>query len=165
MGINLNNLKQQSIQSTNLNFVPVYSDLHLDLGISYTMHNQLYRKNERKDLILDYNAESIQNSLYNIFDTLPGQKILNPSFGLDLRQFLFEPVNEFIANNIGETILVNLKIYEPRITVTNINVYPNNESQQYEITISYTIPKFKDDTNQEFYIFKHNLNGNLGVNI
>jgi phage baseplate assembly protein W len=122
----------------------IYSDLHLDLKTQYTVQNQLYHSLNRKDLVLDYNEEAIKNSLKTLFTTLPGQKILNPEYGLNLEQFLFYPVNEFYARNIGETILVSIRLYEPRINVTNVNVYPNEDEMMYEINIYYEIPKFSE---------------------
>ena len=69
MSIKLNRLKATTIDKTDVDITPVYSDLHLDLKFDYTIRNQLYSKAERKDLMLDYNAESIRNSLSNIFST------------------------------------------------------------------------------------------------
>lgn len=157
MAIRLNNLKQDTIEKTDINFIPVYSDLHLDLKLNYTTHNQLYKQLERKDLVVNYNAEAIQNSLYNIFNTMPGQKLLNPDFGLNLKQFLFSPLDNFTATNIAETILVNLRLYEPRINVTNINVYPDKDEYQYIIDIYYNIPDFDDN---KTFNFHYNLNEN-----
>lgn len=153
MAIRLNGLRQSVIEDTDVTFTPVYSDLHLDLKTFSTSYNQLYRKMEKKDLVLDYNAEAIKNSLYNIFNTLPGQKLLEPEFGLDIRQFLFYPVDEYYAQFIGETILVNLRLWEPRITVTNVNVYPDEENQQYIVDVYYNIPLFGDENDNKTFKF------------
>lgn len=145
--IKLNNIRNNSIQqeaSLANNIDIVYSDLKLDLKTEYTKHNQIYKKLEQKDLVLSFNEEAIQNSLSNLFNTVPGQKILIPEYGLDLKQFLFQPLNEFYAQSIGETILASIRLYENRISVTNINVYPDVDNLTYEINIYYTIPKFSN---------------------
>ena len=40
-----------------------------------------------QDLKIDYDEKAIYNSIRNIFNTKKGQKILNPTFGLDLEQY------------------------------------------------------------------------------
>lgn len=155
--IRLNNIKKNNEQldvSFKKNVDIIYSDLHLDLKTQFTIQNQLYHSLNRKDLVLDYNEEVIKNSLKTLFSTLPGQKILNPTYGLNLAQFLFYPINKFYAENIGKTILAGLRLYEPRITVTNVNVYPNIEEMLYEINISYNISLFPDtDVSKSFNFF------------
>ena len=152
--IKLNNIKKIDNElnvSFKKNVDIVYSDLHLDLKTEYTTQNQLYHTLNHKDLVLDYNEEAIKNSLNTLFTTLPGQKLLNPEYGLNLAQFLFYPINNNYAENIGKTIYAGIKLYEPRITVSNINVYANIDDMSYEINITYTIPLFNDtNTNKKF---------------
>ena len=150
MSINLNILQQPKVRLPETNFDPVFTDLHLDLKVEYTLHDELHRKPERKDIVLDYDLGAIKNSLSNIFSTLPGQKLLNPMFGCDFRRFLFEPISEARASLIGRTILYAINNYEPRISVTNINVYPDEENNQYIIDISYNIPNVIDKTHSTF---------------
>lgn len=93
----------------------VFSDLKLDLTISYTRSNDAAAIKEKKDAELDYDLQAIRNSIQNIFLTSPGEKILNPQFGSDLRDFLFMPVNETTARMISDRIAFNIKVWEPRV--------------------------------------------------
>jgi phage baseplate assembly protein W len=114
----------------------IFSDLHLDLvtvknpGVGLTPV-------ESKDIKSDVNLDAIKNSLYNIFSTMPGQKILSPSFGSNLNQYLFEPIDVVRAHLIGNDVLAAISKFEPRIQVINIEVYPYIDQQMYQIKLVY----------------------------
>jgi phage baseplate assembly protein W len=106
-----------------------YSDLQLDFTDPIT-----------KDLASDYDEAAVKNSIFSLFNTVPGQNLLNPRYGLNLVQYLFEPVSETNANFIGNTIVNHLNVYEPRIRVTSLDVLVNEDEQTYNITLSIEIP-------------------------
>lgn len=116
-----------------------YTDLLLDLELDYTQNNEFLRRKEIKDLKIDYDYAAVRNSIFNLFTTIPGQKILNPFFGLDLQRYLFLPVTENNAYDIGNIILKGISTFEPRVRVQNINVAPNEVNQQYVITLILSI--------------------------
>lgn len=116
-----------------------YTDLKLDLELDYTQNNEFLKRKEIKDLKIDYDYSAVKNSIFNIFTTIPGQRLLNPAFGLNLPRYLFYPVSESIAYSIGNEILAGLTQYEPRIGVQRINVAADEENQQYIITLSVII--------------------------
>ena len=66
-----------------------YTDLKLDLEFDYTQNNELLKNREIKDLVVDYDYAAIRNSIFNIITTIPGQRILNPVFGINLQKYLF----------------------------------------------------------------------------
>jgi len=107
----------------------LYSDLHLDIS------NPVVR-----DFEADYNETAIKTSIITLFNTLPGQNLLNPDYGLNLMQFLFLPASNTVGRSIGERILKNITIYEPRVKVQNIDVQVNPDEQMYTITLSMLMP-------------------------
>jgi phage baseplate assembly protein W len=117
-----------------------YIDLEVDLEIDYTKTNALYNIKEQKDIVADYDIKAIKNSIFNIFTTMPGQKILNPIFGLNLLQFLFTGITTANARILGDTILQGLTRFEPRITVDNVNITTNIDDQQYTIDLIISVP-------------------------
>lgn len=117
-----------------------YTDLELDLVIDYTKNNSLYNISEQKDIRADYDIDAIKNSLYNIFTTMPGQKILNPTFGLNILYFLFTGISELNGRRLGETILKGITKFEPRVKVEYINVMTDIENQQYTIDMIISVP-------------------------
>jgi phage baseplate assembly protein W len=144
--IDLNNLirpKQQnnpSVQaSTVINVTnSVYTDLHLDLEISKSIGLGI-NVVQTNDIIVDHDIKAIENSIRNIFTTKKGQKILNPNFGCSLEQYLFTQITDANARAMGNDILNGITQYEPRISVSNINITPQPDQNLYYVQIYYTI--------------------------
>ena len=135
MSLNLNILKSQANSTKYTNIV--YRDLHLDIEKLYTNNDELHKINEITDIVTDVNSKTIKNSIYNILSTMPGQKILNPEFGLNLTQWLFTNLSETNASLIKFKITEQINKYEPRVTLTKVEVIPNYEEHQYDIAIHF----------------------------
>ncbi len=117
-----------------------YIDLEVDLKIDYTKTNPLNNVKEQKDIIANYDVDAVKNSIFNIFTTIPGQKLLNPIFGLNLLQFLFTGITSANAKLLGDTILRGIVKFEPRLSVDKINVAPDVENQQYIVGLVLSVP-------------------------
>ena len=133
MSLNLNILQTQ-IPNTNQHNI-VYRDLHLDIAKLYTNNDELHKLNEITDIVTDVDNNAICNSIYNILSTIPGQKILNPEFGLNLTQWLFTNLSETNASLIKFKISQQIGRYEPRVTLDKVEVVPDYENNQYNISI------------------------------
>lgn len=118
-----------------------YSDLRLDLQKKYLVKDNFKQLPEINDLVLDYDLNAIKNSIKNIFNTSPGEKILNPEFGLDLKKFLFSPMSDLVAMDIAGVIRSKLTFFEPRIYLNYVNVYPMYDTSEYNIEISFSLPQ------------------------
>tara|TARA_R100000008_G_C3495645_1_gene120986 strand:+ start:29 stop:511 length:483 start_codon:yes stop_codon:yes gene_type:complete len=124
-----------------------YADLRLDLDLnSHVPSTPVGISKNAVDFRLSYDENAIFNSIKNIFNTKKGQKILNPTFGLDLEMFLFDNISRENADLIGKTIYEELPINEPRITVESVNVIAKPDDNEYEITISIIIPSLGNKT-------------------
>ena len=138
--INLDDLKREQVQETYL-----YRDIQLDLVNNNIQPDAgLFRPVTTTDVAMSTDEAAIKNSLINIFSTMPGQKLLNPDFGLNLAQFLFQPVSQTMAFMIGNRIMEGLARYEPRVVVDNVNVYPDEDQASYEIDLTLKIPKLSN---------------------
>ena len=118
----------------------LYKDL--DLGdnmnrVSY--NNQLQTKEEIKDVQGIFDLEAIKNSIINIFLTAPGEKILSPEFGIDLKRFVFEPMTNLNNLELTNLIRYNLPEQEPRINLLDVKIIPDIDNQQYLINIIYDV--------------------------
>lgn len=118
----------------------LYKDLFLDIKNSYSYNAQLNRKEELKDIAGVYDIEVIKNSITNALLTSPGEKILNPEFGIDLRRFIFEPVDIFTTQEIRADIEENLPNFEPRIELEKVDVEALEDQQQYNIQLQINVP-------------------------
>lgn len=140
MNINIKSLKSSNLEKKSIDDGYLYKDVFLDLQPDSSFNKQLNKKEYLKDIQASYDVEAIKTSIGNIFLTTPGQKILNPRFGLDLRRYLFEPVSFFNAETIKFRIQSELPKMEPRIKIENVQVFTNEDSQEYEIDLQINIP-------------------------
>ncbi len=137
------NLDILSNVNSNRNNANVYTDVALDFALDSTYSNELYKQQQILDLQADNNLGAIYNSITNIITTTPGQKPLNPVFGISFGQILFSQITNERALSIGNAIYAGIQKFEPRVNIINVNVTPDPEANQYEITITVNIPRFE----------------------
>jgi len=66
--------------------------------------------------------QDIHESLLILFGTRPGERVLQPRFGLDLTPLLFEPLSTTLRTLLEDRIATALLIHEPRIRVIELVV-------------------------------------------
>ncbi|WP_445633106.1 IraD/Gp25-like domain-containing protein [Nostoc sp. DSM 114161] len=66
--------------------------------------------------------EDIFQSLEIILSTRPAERIMQPDFGCELSQFVFEEISQGLITGIKGTISDALLYHEPRIDVEEINI-------------------------------------------
>lgn len=160
MAIKLNIIKPTTEVEVALRSGYLYKDVGFDLVNSYTDNVELYKDNENKDLKPIYDANSVLNAIKNILTTSPGEKLLNPTFGVDLRDYLFETISETRAFFLGTDLYNGLTEQEPRINIERIDVIAVIDEQQYEIDLNISIPSLNINSislrgilNNDGYIF------------
>ena len=140
MNITLDSIKQpiNTIDSLERNYL--YKDLSLDIKKSVWYDRSINKKSTLNDVQALYDIDAVTNSLRSCFLTAPRQRILNPTYGIDLRRFLFTPISQnnafFMARDIERLLPSN----EPRVVVTNVTVTANEDEQQYEIFLQIDVP-------------------------
>lgn len=118
----------------------LYKDVLLDIEKGYTYNKQINSRVELNDIRAIYDLESVKNSIATCFLTSPGQKLLSPTYGIDLRRYLFESINQDTAFFIRRDIEENLPIFEPRVIVRDVIVIPDEDNNQYEIYLEIDVP-------------------------
>ena len=98
----------------------------------------------------NYDLGAIKNSIVNIFTTFPGDKLLNPEFGLNLNQFLFFPCNTDTAQLIGEEINKQIVKQEPRVNVRKVTVTAEVNNDQYRILLELEVPFINNNNSINF---------------
>ena len=138
--IKLTDISTSKLNEESLKKGYLYKDLFLDLETSVYYNKQLNKSSVLKDVQGLFDENAIRNSITNIFLTVPGEKILSPEFGLDLRRYLFEPISDFGSFAIKDDIKNRLPAMEPRVTVRNVVVIPNPDQNEYRINLQIDIP-------------------------
>ena len=138
--ITLNGVRRTAEETKAITQGHLYKDIKLDFETSRFLRDELYSNTQPRDLDDIQDARAVINSVKNILTTTPGQKLLNPRFGLDLRNYIFEPVSNVTSFFIVSDVYENLGRQEPRITLESVTVAGDADRSQYDITIVLSIP-------------------------
>ncbi|KVP47939.1 GPW/gp25 family protein [Burkholderia ubonensis] len=65
-------------------------------------------------------AEDVRQSLWILFNTQPGERIMRDGFGCDLNQFMFAGITNTLLSDIERQIENNVLRYEPRAQIIGI---------------------------------------------
>jgi hypothetical protein len=90
-------------------------------------------------------SEQIQQNFKNLLLTAPGERIMNPDFGVGLRHFLFEQKTTAIPS-IRQRIKEQVRKYLPFIEITSITFDRDQEesfsrdSLMLSLSVAYTVP-------------------------
>ena len=91
------------------------------------------------DLVSLSDTTAIARSIRNIVFTQPGEKFFNPDFGSRISESLFENVDEVSALAIEDEIKSSIINFEPRVNLSFVNVKPNPDDNEMNVTIEYEI--------------------------
>ena len=104
-----------------------------DISLSFSPHPVT------KDLPILKNERAISRSVRNIVQTIPTEKFFNPDFGSDVYKSLFDFVDFGTSNIIQDQIKTSIKNFEPRVDNVRVEVDPQPDLNQFEVTIIYDI--------------------------
>ena len=79
--------------------------------------------------------EQSKANLRNLLLTTPGERVFQPNFGCDLRDLLFEQINNETLDGVDNSIRIALDTWLPYVNINDL-VIVQNESNPNEITIS-----------------------------
>lgn len=137
--INLQSLQNQQVEEY------TYKDLHLDIKENKSISDfGLHRQSNTTDIEESRDVAAIKNSINNIFNTTPGEKLLNPAFGSNLERYLFEPITRDTAESIGDSIKYSIGKFEPRVKIVKIDIVGQRALSQYTITLILQIPSLNN---------------------
>ena len=104
-----------------------------DISLSFDPHPVT------KDLPILKNERAIARSVRNIVETIPTEKFFNPDFGSDVYKSLFDFVDSGTAGIIEDQIKTSVTNFEPRVDNVRVEVDPQPDLNQFEVTIIYDI--------------------------
>lgn len=123
-----------------------YIDISMESKFIKNKSNFTYNKDYNEEF--DYNVDksvdiaAISNSLHNIFSWIPGERILLPTFGSTLYNYIYSGMVHDNINEIKTEIRKLISIWERRISVVSVEDISdtiNNEENTVLINITYTI--------------------------
>ncbi len=109
------------------------------------------------EMVSDY--KDIEQSLNILLSTSLGERVMQPDYGCNLTDYVFESLNSTLIGIIKHHVENAILYYEPRIVAENVDVTAVDSFDliegKFTITVEYSIPQ----TNSRFnYVYDYYLN-------
>lgn len=99
--------------------------------------------------------QDIQQSLHLLLSTSLGERIMHPSYGCNLKDYLFEPIDASLDAFLKDLIKTAILYFEPRIHLDKVELNGENLEGQIIISLDYRIRS----TNSRYnYVLPYYLN-------
>ena len=90
-------------------------------------------------------ADQTKSNLINYFLTNKGERILNPTYGGDLRSLLFEQITEETLSVLQQRISTDLENRFPIIEIKTLDITPQPNLNIVNIILTYNVLNLKDE--------------------
>lgn len=105
------------------------------------------------EVVTEY--ESINQNLFLMILTPIGSKWRSPRVGTNVVRYLFDPMDKATSDKIKIDIRsVFIRNKEPRVTIQNVDVVADQDTQSYIVTITYVAVQIGDSP----YVLRFALN-------
>ena len=86
------------------------------------------------------NEEDIKESLIILLSTRIGERVMNPDYGCNLDDLLFNPLNLTLKTYVADLVKTAILYFEPRIDLQKVEITPNDDLEgELLIELDYTI--------------------------
>jgi hypothetical protein len=131
------------------------------LGTGWSFPPTFNFDNGQVELVSD--LDDIRESLNILLSTSLGERVMQPDYGCNLDDYMFESLNNSLIGLIKHHVENAILFYEPRIIAENVDVTAADSAElnegKFTITVEYTIP----ETNSRYnYVFDYYLNEAAG---
>lgn len=90
--------------------------------------------------------ENTRQNLKNLLLTSPGERVMNPDFGVGLRNFLFENNLPVTRARLESRILEQVEKYMPFVEITDLQIIsPSENPNLIDIKLRYRIQNISSD--------------------
>lgn len=108
--------------------------------------------------------EDINQSLHILLSTSLGERVMQPDYGCNLRDYQFEPASNSLIGYLKDLVQRAILFYEPRIQVDRIDISPPESFELLEgvlrIAVDYTIAGTNSRFNYVYDFYLREADGN-----
>lgn len=100
-----------------------------------------YFADQRGTISLSREIERINQSLFLLFETPKGSRLMLPEYGSDLYKYKFEPNDAILQEQIRYSVVDDVSRWEPRINVLDVSFY--NDPHLVDNSVLYISVKYR----------------------
>lgn len=83
----------------------------------------------------------IKNDILQLLLTVPGERVMRPDFGVNLRNFVFEPMTQRSLFSLRTEIQHQIATQEPRVIVRDVELERDDDANKLAIRITASLRK------------------------
>jgi hypothetical protein len=107
----------------------VYSDFNVNFDVNPVTG----------DLLKVTGINSVTQSLMNLVQINYYEKPFHPEIGSNIRNLLFEQMDQITSNALSKEIQILIENFEPRVSINNVIVQTDYDNNGYNIEIDFNI--------------------------
>tara|TARA_B100000073_G_scaffold336400_1_gene331147 strand:+ start:95 stop:535 length:441 start_codon:yes stop_codon:yes gene_type:complete len=81
--------------------------------------------------------EAVKENIRNLILTRKGERVMNPTLGLNLDEFLFENITEDVIYLIKEDLHTTFKFWLPFVGMTDVDINSDDNSNVINIKVNF----------------------------
>lgn len=110
---------------------------------------------DKKTVLMTSDVVDIKKSLEILLSTRLGERIMQPTYGCNLEELMFKPLNLTVKTFVIDLIKTAILYHEPRIDVEKIDIDTTNElNGELLILVDYRIRTTNSRANLVFPFYK-----------
>ena len=107
-------------------------DVHIGLELPIGYSTTGYFKQTKTTL------QQAKYNIINLLQTIPGERLGQPSFGSELHNILFEPMNEDFSDILEDAVRTSIEKWLPYINIKRIKItMPNYDINRVNIAVDF----------------------------
>lgn len=83
--------------------------------------------------------DQIKSNVINLLLTNRGERIMNPNFGADIKDLLFEGMTDNLKSIIQDRVNTSFTTYIPQASINNVDIVFSEDTNTINITVNYTL--------------------------
>tara|TARA_R110002110_G_scaffold125296_4_gene303172 strand:+ start:2289 stop:2693 length:405 start_codon:yes stop_codon:yes gene_type:complete len=92
-------------------------------------------------------GQTVKQNLKMLVLTVPGERVMVPSFGVGLPRFLFEQINDDTFSDITQRLSEQINLFMPAVNLEEVNFVTSDEDRtlafnEVQVVIKYNILPF-----------------------
>tara|TARA_B100000029_G_scaffold496163_1_gene562106 strand:+ start:293 stop:742 length:450 start_codon:yes stop_codon:yes gene_type:complete len=104
--------------------------------------------------------EAVKNNIRNLLNTNQGERLMQPALGLNLKNILFEQIDDETILNVQDSILDIMKLWLPFVEVRDIQIETNNRGNEVRVNIIFNIVQDPNTLDSVTINFSSDINDN-----
>jgi phage baseplate assembly protein W len=111
--------------------------------------------------------EAVKNNIRNLLQTNPGERLMQPNLGVELRNVIFQQIDESTLIAIQDIILDSVEYWLPFVEIQDIQIIEDNQNtdtNKIAVKILFNIKQDPNTTDSVVVDFSSDINSDTSVN-